>query len=153
MVNSTQWGDLVDAAKATVSKAENGDIEAGKSVIVHSTSAMRALLERGVSPNPRDAVYLASLIDGLGRIVDGVEPARALNLEKPWNRPSSENTEVRDALIFIQVGDETDALRCTVNDAIEAVAERNGLGAETVRKAWQAFGSMEGWNLRKAEGK
>ena len=153
MEEPQNWDEVVEAAKAIVAQADAGDVAAGRTVLVHSAAAIRAVLDRSTLPNLREAAYLSAIHIWLVELLDGMEPGRALRLEKPWHRPENEDIEVRDALLFMQVGEEMDKRNCSVSDAIEVVAERNVLGVDTVKKAWNGQGSKSGWEIRKSEGK
>ena len=153
MEESQNWDELVEAAKATVAQADAGNVDAGRTVLVHSAAAIRAVLDRSALPNLREAAYLSAMHIWLVELLDGMEPRRALRLENPWNRPENEDLGVRDAFLFMQVGEEMDRRNCSVSDAIEVVAERNFLGVDTVKKAWNGQGSKSGWEMRKFEGK
>ncbi|WP_445780437.1 hypothetical protein [Shewanella sp.] len=86
MSEKDEWaGSMVDplviaAAKFKVEQARNGDYSPGLELVGDCALAIRDIVIRGNLPDAERQLYLKALIDSLEKILDGVEPARAMYL-------------------------------------------------------------------------
>jgi len=124
--------------------------------------ALRTIVERHEMP---DDVRLASLPFLLGALVEIIEkgqsPRDALRLVNPGNRPANEALLIRDAYLFVRVGQEFDKLTKRgwtrwdkpATTAIAQVAKSERIERATVQKAWSKHGSARAWERRRADWK
>lgn len=113
------------------------------------------------APEPHRLVYLRALGLLLERVIAGLPAEEALSLSKPSHREANQNIAIRDALLFVQVGEHLDRLVASgltkgdkpIDAAIKAVAGNNGVSRATVQKAWSNHGSAKGWTEYKSDRK
>lgn len=150
------WRNLVEAARLSVQRAEEGDANAGWSVLAEAVIGLRGLLQLNEPADPHRVVCLHALLKSLERIIEsGEDPATALHLrpEKLDHRRPDPNLGFRDVLLFMRVGEELDRLierGHTRQDgptaaAIKLVAKEEKVGIATVDQAWRHFGGAAGW--------
>lgn len=159
MSEKEEWvGSMVDplvieAAKFKVERASNGDYSAGLELVRDCALALQDIVIGGNLPDAERQLYLKALIDSLEKILDGVEPARAMCLEKSPGRPADPQKLARDLNVFIFVGEEYERLNArghTKTDepiafALQSAANRFGLSLASIQKTWSEFGSLDGW--------
>ena len=159
--NQINWANIVAGAQNTVERAQSGDANAGFDVIAESVLALRGWLELDERPDQHRLVYLRGLLASLERIEAGVNATEALHI-KQGHRRRNNSIGVRDAVLFVEVGQESDRLKYdrghTRNDkpveaALKTVAKVWHLRVPTVRKAWNYHGGASSWTLRKADWK
>ncbi len=159
MSDKQEWaGSMVDplviaAAKFKVEQASKGDYSAGLELVGDCALALRDIVIKGNLPDAERQVYLNALLDSLEKILDGVEPGRAMYLEKAQGRPADPQKLARDLNIFISVGQEYERLNArghTKTDepiafALQSAVNRFGLSLASIQKIWSEFGSLDGW--------
>jgi len=159
MSEKDEWaGSMVDplviaAAKFKVEQARDGDYSAGLELVGDCALAIRDIVIRGNLPDAERQLYLKALNDSLEKILDGVEPARAMYLEKSRGRPADPQKLARDLNVFTFVGKEYERLNArghTKTDepiafALQSAANRFGLSLASTQKTWSEFGSLDGW--------
>lgn len=159
MNNDENWSnrhsdaDVLEAARATIQRAEAGQVLDGIKVIEECTIALRDITNCGELPDAERILYLAALLKSLEQIIDGVNPARALCIEKDRGRPAHANKLDHEVAVYLAVGMEYDALRvrghtredAPVEAAVNAAAKKFGATPESVQKIWSEFGATEKW--------
>jgi len=159
MSEMKEWaGSLVDplviaAAKHRVERASAGDYVAGLDVIGECVLALRDIVQMGRLPDAERQLYLKALLESLEKIVEGVEPSRAMCLEKSNGRPVDPQKLSRDLNVYMLVGQEYERLTArghTQNDkpiayALELASSRFGLTLAATQKIWSDYGSLAGW--------
>ena len=159
MSEFVEWtGSLVDqqvitAAKLKVERAINGEYSAGLELVGDCALALRDIVTKGNLPDAERQLYLKALLESLEKIADGVEPARAMSLEKSYGRPADPQKLARDLNVFMWVGKEYERLNArghTKNDepiasALKSAASRFSLSLASTQKIWSEYGSLDGW--------
>lgn len=161
MAKNGEWSELLELANSSVERAKSGDYPAAMEVISQSVIGLRGVLDNRELPDPFRAVFLRALLTSLEEIEQGQDPQAALRLRKPTHRVADPDLPLRNALLFVLVGEELDRLTGSeasehaspVRAAIERVAERRGLTVATLTKVWTEHGSRSGWERRKSERK
>jgi len=159
MSEKQEWaGSMVDplviaAAKFKVEQASKGDYSAGLELVGDCALALRDIVIKGNLPDAERQVYLNALLDSLEKILDGVEPGRAMYLEKAQGRPADPQKLARDLNIFISVGQEYERLNARghsksdkpVASALKSRARLFKVSLASTQKIWSEFGSVDGW--------
>jgi hypothetical protein len=159
MSERVEWtGLLVDqkviaTAKYKVERASNGEYSAGLELIGDCALALRDIVTKGNLPDAERQLYLKALLESLEKIVDGVEPARAMYLEKSHGRPADPQKLARDLSVFLLVGKEYERLTKRgltksdkpIAEALTLATKSFGLSLAATQKIWSDFGSLEGW--------
>lgn len=184
MTNETDdpWRLSVEAAHETVRRAQSGDVHAAHDVIRNAAIALKGLMQFdepdpnklrldvtrmddprplvfSEPPDPHRLVYLRSLLVSLLAIDSGTPPTEAFHLTPPSHRLANPEVGLRNALLFVQVGQELERLKARgwtridkpVAEAIRVVARNNAVSPETVQKAWSEHGSMDRWESSKSD--
>lgn len=158
-VGSSVAQDVIDAAKYKIARAHAGDYVAGLRVVDECVIALRGVTLMGDLPDAERQLYLMALLESLEKIVDGVDPTKAMCLEKGHGRPLNPFKGDRELSIFLSIGrkyEEQIELGHTKQDkpteaALKAVAKDFGLTIPNVQKIWSSFGSLKGWKNRKSD--
>lgn len=185
MEPSDPWANLIAAAHKQVERARQGDVGAAKDVLSQAIIAIRSILafespdHEGArlnvlddwsesrrlafneAPDPLRLVYLRSVLASLVAIERGETPEQALHLSNPYHRPATPELEVRDVLMFVQVGTLLDKLTASgrtrqdrpTDDAVAQVAKQFNCSRDTVKKAWGKHGASKGWERQRSEWK
>lgn len=155
-----EWAELVEGARHQVERAREGDYLSAMEIVSQSAIALRGLLRHNDPPDPYRRVYLEGLLAGLERIEAGEEPTDALSLRKPPHRIANPNIAVRDALVFVLIGEELDRLNsgrgtlaAPTRTALENVAARRRMSVAKVQKVWTEHGAVAGWERHKSDWK
>jgi hypothetical protein len=151
--------EVIDAAKYKIGRAHAGDYVAGLRVVDECVIALRGIILMGDLPNAERQLYLMALLESLEKIVDGVDPTKAMCLEKGHGRPLNPFKEDRELSIYLSIGrkyEELIKLGHTKQDkpteaALKFVAKDFGLTIPNVQKIWSSFGSLKGWKNGKSD--
>lgn len=158
-VGSSVDQEVIDAAKYKIGRAQAGNYVAGLSVVDECVIALRGIILMGDLPNAERQLYLVALLESLEKIVDGVDPTKAMCLEKGHGRPLNPFKEDRELSIYLSIGrkyEELIKLGHTKQDkpteaALKFVAKDFGLTIPNVQKIWSSFGSLKGWKNGKSD--
>jgi len=178
------WRDHIEAAHVSVTNAREGDIHAARLIIDQAIGALSGLMQFDEPdpqklrlnvldlsdprrlvfhepPDPRQLVYLRSVLLSLKAIQAGTDPVDALHLVNPDNRPADPALGLRDVFLFAQIGEALDRLLerqhtradKPIEAALREVAKKNHVSVAVAQKAWSKWGSAKGWEDRRSDWK
>jgi hypothetical protein len=159
-VGSLADQEVIDAAKYRIERAQTGDYLAGLHVVDECVIALRGIVLMGDPPDAARQLYLTALLDSLEKIVDGVDPTKAMYLEKGHGRPLDPKKQDREISILFSIGRKYEELinrghtkqDKPLDAALKSVAKDCGLTFPAVQKVWSSFGSLKGWKMANPTG-
>lgn len=140
---------LVDLAESQIKRATDNYTASAKEILRQAVVGVDQLI-RGHELDAERLMYLAYVADALEMILEGINPEKAFGLAS-GNRPKLDTFQ-RDFMLFVKTGRALSKLEVAgsladapIKTAQREVASKQGFKPATVKKAWEKFGGLTGW--------